>query len=95
MSRIFSDEDYSPLKEDEPRKFKLDRDKKPNCKLPKEIKDFTVRKTAGTKGKNEWIIEVVGLEKTYINCFPGKVDQVYTSKIAEGCGIGKFRCFFV
>ena len=57
--------------------------------MPKEIKDITVSKTAGTKGENEWTIEAVGLENTYINCFPGKVDQVYTAKIAEGCGIGK------
>ena len=43
-SKDFSGNDYSPLKENQMRKVKLDRDNKPNCKLPKETKEITIIK---------------------------------------------------
>ena len=94
-SKDFSGNDYSPLKENQMRKVKLDRDNKPSCKLAKETKEITIIKTVYIEGKNMWTIGVVELDnQAYISCFPGEVDQVYTKGLGEGCGIGKILMLF-
>ena len=79
------------MKEGETRKFMLDKGK-PKCQLLKDgIKEITIGKFKSDKEKNYWkyILVEPKLKNVIIECWPGKIDFLFTKGKAEGCGIGK------
>ena len=75
---------------DEVRKFKIERKRKPNCKLPgDEIIDISVKKTVDPKDPGELMFEVVKYEKqAFINCASGFIHYVQAAEDTTECGIG-------
>ena len=74
------------MKAGETRKFKIDKAKKPDCKLPSNEISITKVKT----DKEEKTHQVVGHEKeAYIDCYPGFVSGLEATGKTQFCGIGK------
>ena len=78
------------MKEDETRKFELDKGK-PNCQLLKDgITEITIGKVESAKEQYGFRYNLVEPKlDVYIDCYPGKIEFLYTIGKAEGCGIGK------
>ena len=78
------------MKEGETRNFEIDRTKKPDCGLKKEITEITIKKTILKIFEETIFFKVVGYEKiAYIDCTSGYIKKLNTKGETEGCGIGK------
>ena len=79
----------SPMKMGEIRKFKIDKNKKKECRLPgKGIIEIEIKKEESNVA--EFALEMVSNEgEAYLQCDYGYIAQVRTEGIAEKCGIAR------
>ena len=73
----------------EVRKFKVDKNKKTDCKLQPSKQGIIEIEIKKEKGQDRFIFELVEAKEAKINCGHGHVYFLTTKGIAENCGIGR------
>ena len=72
---------------EEVRDFKIDKGKKPDCKLP--TNEIKIKKQEDPSNSEGYKFSMVGEREVFIECFPSYVPHLKAKGKAEGCGIGK------
>ena len=92
LSEITSRSDTKPMKMDEVRKFKIDKNKKKECKLPGEgVIEVEIKKQKTKHANFEFILVKKSFLEKEVNllCDDGYIVKLSTRGKAENCGIGR------